>query len=150
MYKSWTPLTTVNLRVTRAEPIGIPAKNVNEYGMRCIYLGLLHFLIPVLVFTLSVSYKVSTRSLYVQLWNLSCTTHTARGPTEKVTLSKFHCRLLWHSWNCKGFETSTGHGIVRTLHRSSIWFSHSVYHWGKHLGNFWAPWSKGLRIYNNL
>jgi len=50
-------------------------------------LGLLHFLIPVLVFTLSVSYKVSIRSLCVQLWNLSCTTHTARGPIGKVTAS---------------------------------------------------------------
>jgi hypothetical protein len=37
-------LTKVKLRVARAESNGIPAKNVKEYGMGCIYLGLLHFL----------------------------------------------------------------------------------------------------------
>jgi len=114
------PLTTVNLRVARAKSIGIPVKNVMEYGMGCIYLGLLHFLNPVLVFTLSVSYKVSIQSLYEQMGNLSFTTHTARGPTGEVTLGKFHWGLFWHSCNCKGFKNSTGHGIVRTLHRSSI------------------------------
>ena len=113
-------LTTVNLRAATAKSIGIPAKNVKEYGMGCIYLGLLHFLNPVLVFTLSVSYKVSIRSICVQLGNLSFTTHTATGPTGEVALGKFQWGQFWHSWNCKGFETSTGHGIVRTLHRSSI------------------------------
>lgn len=142
-------LTIVNLRVARAESIGIPVRNVKVYGMGCIYLGLLHFLNPVLVFTSSVSYKVSIWSLCAQLGNLSFTTHTARGPTGEVTLGKFHWGLFRHSWNCKGFETSTGHEIVRTLHRSSIWFSHGVYHLGKHLGNFWAR-SKGLSIYNTL
>jgi len=87
--------------------------------MGCIYLGLLHLLIPVLVFTLSVSYEVSIRSLCVQLGNLSFTTHTARGPTGEVTLGKFHWELFWHSWDCKGFETSTGYRIVRILQRSS-------------------------------
>ena len=52
--------------------------------------------------------------------NLSFTIHTARGPTGEVTLGKFHWGLFWHSCNCKGFETSTGHETVRTLHRSSI------------------------------
>jgi hypothetical protein len=49
------PLTMVYLRVARAESNGIPAKNVKEYGMGCICLGLL----PVLVFTQSVSCKAS-------------------------------------------------------------------------------------------
>jgi hypothetical protein len=48
------------------------------------------------------------------LGNLSFTTQTAKGPTGEVTLGKFHWGLFWHSWDCKGFETSTGHGIVRT------------------------------------
>jgi len=114
------PLTTVKLQVARVKSIGIPAKNVKEYGMGCIYLGLLHFLNPGLVFTLSVSYKVSMWLLCVQLGNLSFTTHKARGPTGEVTLGKLHWGLFWHSCNCKGLETSTGHGTVRTLHRSSI------------------------------
>lgn len=143
------PLTMVTLRVARAEFIGIPVKNVKEYGTGCIYLGFLHFLIPVLVFTLSVSYKESICSLCVQLGNLSCTTHTARGPTGEVTLGKFHWWLFWHSWDCKGFETSTSHGIVRILQRCSTWFSHGLYNLGKYLDNFWV-WSKGLSIYNIL
>jgi hypothetical protein len=109
------PLTTVKLRIARAESIGIPAKNIKENGMGCIYLGFLHFLNPVLVFTLSVSYKVSIRSLCVLVGNLSFTTHTT-----PVTLGKFQLELFWHSWNCKGFQAPTGHGTVRTLHRSSI------------------------------
>jgi hypothetical protein len=84
------PPTTVKLRVVRAEFIGIPAKNVKEYGTGCIYLSLLHFIIPVLFFTLSVSYEVSIQSLCVQFGNLSFTTHTARGTNEEVTLGKFH------------------------------------------------------------
>ena len=114
------PLTTVKLRVARAEFIGIPAKNVKKCGTGSIYLGLLHFLIPVLIFTLSVIYEVSIRSLCVQVGNLSFTTHTASGPTGEVTLCKFHWGLFWHSWECKGSETSTGHRIVRILQRSSI------------------------------
>jgi hypothetical protein len=84
--------------------------------MGCIYLGLSHFLIPALVFTLSVSYKVSIQLLCVNSGNIYFTTYTARGPT----LGKFHWGLFRHSWDCKGFETSTGHGTVRTLQRNMV------------------------------
>jgi hypothetical protein len=143
------PLTMVTLKVARAEFTDIPAKNVKEYGTGCIYLGLLHFLNPVLVFTLSVCYEVSIRSLCVQLGNFSCTIQTARGHTGEVTLGKIHWGLFWHLGTAKALKLllvmelseSYKEAVLDSVMAFTIWVN---------ILAIFATQSKGLSIYNTL